>query len=120
MTAEKIELHTVREAFEAIDRLGSNNSKLMATRAIHINVLIKKVPGPEARLLKALYNDIGAEAAISSQAYQEEEGAVTDMIVMGTIYQHREVRRVLESDPRLRSLIDAIESVVENATETLR
>lgn len=117
MTAEKIELHSVREAFEAIERLGSNNSLLMATRGIHINVLIRRVPGTEARLLKAVYNDIGAEAAISSQAYQEEEGAVTDVIVMGTLYQHREVRRVLQSDARTRQWIDAIEVVVENSAE---
>lgn len=118
MTAEKIELHSVREATEAIDRLGSNNSRLMATRAIHINVLVREVPGPEARVLKALYNDVGVEAAISNQAYKAEQGAVTDMIVMGTLYQHREVRRVLAEDPQTRPWIEAIESVVENTPET--
>ena len=117
MTAEKIELHSVQEAFEVIERLGSNNSRLMATRAIHINVLLKQVPGSEARLLKAVYNDIGAEAAINSQAYTEEAGAVTDVLVMGTLYQHREVRRVLAADPRTRVWIDAIEDVVEKSTE---
>jgi len=119
MTAEKILLTSVREATDAIDLVGSNNSALMATRAIHINVLLRVVPGDEARLLKWTYNDVGAEAAISRQAYQEEEGAVTDMIVMGTVYQHREVRRVLADNPALRPWIDAIENVVENATETL-
>jgi len=118
MTAERIELRSVREATEAIDRLGSNNSRLMATRAIHINVLVRQVPGPEARVLKTLYNDVGAEAAISSQAYTAEQGAVTDMIVMGTVYQHREVRRVLAEDLKTRPWIDAIESVVENTPET--
>jgi hypothetical protein len=118
MTAEKILLTSVREATDAIDLVGSNNSALMATRAIHINVLLRMVPGDEARLLKWTYNDVGAEAAISRQAYQEEEGAVTDMIVMGTVYQHREVRRVLADNPALRRWIHAIENVVENATET--
>jgi hypothetical protein len=118
MNAEKIELHSVREAAEAIDRIGSDNSRLMATRAIHVNVLIRQVPGAAARVLKTLYNDIGAEAAISSQAYKAEKGAVTDMIVMGTIYQHREVRRVLAADEQTRPWIEAIESVVENALQT--
>jgi hypothetical protein len=118
MTAEKILLISVREATEAIDLLGSNNSALMATRAIHINVRLRSVPGEEARLLKWTYNDVGAEAAISRDAYQGEEGAITDMIVMGTVYQHREVRRVLTDNPKLRRWIDAIENVVENAGET--
>jgi hypothetical protein len=117
MTAEKMDLHCVGEAIEAIDRVGSDNSSLMATRAIHINVLVRQVPGIEARLLKTLYNDIGAEAAISRQAYSQEEGAVTDMIVMGTVYQHREVRRVLSGDPQMEKWIKEIELVVENADE---
>jgi hypothetical protein len=117
MTAQRIELRSIKEATEAIDGLGSNNSSLMATRAIHINVFLRQVPGLQARLLKTLYNDVGAEAAISHQAYSQETGAVTDMIVMGTVYQHREVRRVLAGDPRVRSWIAEIEHIVENAGE---
>jgi hypothetical protein len=118
MDARKIVLDSIREATEAIEGLGSNNSAMMATRAIHINVLIRQVPGPEARFLKSVYNDIGAEAAISHQAYFEENGAVTDMIVMGTIYQHREVRRILTDNPKIHPLLKAIETVVENALES--
>ena len=40
------------------------------------------------------------------------------MIVMGTIYQHREVRRILAHDPVIRRWLDAIEAVVENCEET--
>jgi hypothetical protein len=90
----------------------------MASRAIHVNVLVRQVPGPEARFLKTVYNDIGAEAAISHQAYFEENGAVTDMIVMGSIYQHREVRRILTDNPKIRPWLDAIGSVVDNAPES--
>jgi len=35
----------------------------------------------------AVYNDIGTEVVISHQAYYEQDGAVTDMVVMGTVYQ---------------------------------
>ena len=119
MTAEKILFTSVREATEAIDLVGSDNSAMMATRAIHINVLVRAVPGDEARMLKWTYNDVGAEAAISRHAYRGEEGAVTDMIVMGTVYQHREVRRVLADNPVLHRWIAAIEKVVESARETL-
>ena len=119
MKAEKITIETVQQATRAIDALGSTNSELMATRAVHINVLARDVPGQEARLLKRTYNDVGAEVAVSHDVYYEKEGAVTDIIVMGTVYQHREVRRILGESPMAARLIAAIEVVVENASETL-
>jgi len=118
MEAEQIELNSPADAIKAIERLGSDNTRLMATRAIHVNVLVKQVPGPDARFLKSVYNDIGAEAAISRQAYREEERAITDMIVMGTLYQHREVRRVLNGNARIKPLLDAIKAVVEGVERT--
>jgi len=114
MMAHGIMFGSIAEAATAIDGLGAGNSRMMATRAIHINVFVGQVPGPDARFLKTAYNDIGAEAAISHEAYFEEEGAITDMIVMGTIYQHREVRRILTDNARMTPLIDAIAQVVDN------
>lgn len=113
MLAEQIELKTVKNAIEAIESLGANNSDMMASRAIHVNLLIRQVPGVQARFVKTVYNDIGAEVAISSDAYYEKAGCVTDMLVMGTIYQHREVRRILDGNPEIKPIIDAISSVVE-------
>jgi hypothetical protein len=117
MIAEKMEFDSVEEATGAIDDIGSNNSRMMATRAIHINVMVRQVPGQDARFIKTVYNDIGAETAISKEAYYEEQGAVTDMLVMGTVYQHREVRRILGENPHFHALMQAIELVVENAPE---
>lgn len=117
MNARRIDLESVEKATEVIDSLGSNNSKMMATRAIHINVFVEQVPGHDARFIKTVYNDIGAEVAISSQAYYEEEGAVTDMVVMGTVYQHREVRRILIGNPKIQPWVDAIWQVVESSYE---
>ena len=117
MEARKIVFQSISQAIDELNRLGSGNSRMMANRAIHINILLKDVPGPEARFLKTVYNDIGAEAAISHQAYYEEEGAVTDMVVMGTVYQHREVKRILIDNSKVRHLVEAIESVIENAPE---
>lgn len=117
MHAEKILLKNVADAVAAIEAVGSTNSELMATRAIHINVLLRRVPGAEARVLKKAYNDVGAEAAISHEAYYEENGSVTDMIVMGSVYQHREVRRILADAAALRPFTSALEAAVENAPE---
>lgn len=118
MIAERIEFGSIADAREAIDGIGSGNSEIMATRAVHINVLVRDVPGPDARFLKTVYNDVGAEAAISHQAYFQEAGAFTDMIVMGSIYQHREVRRILRGNPTFVKLIDAINRVVEQSGQT--
>ena len=117
MDADRINFDSIRAAEEALDQIGSGNSRLMAGRAIHINILIRQVPGPEARHLKVAYNEIGAEAAVNKQVYAREEGAATDMVVMGTIYQHREVRRILADDPVIRPWLNAIEAVVENCRE---
>jgi len=118
MKAEKIEFESIRAAEGALDRIGSGNSRLMASRAVHINVLVRQVPGDDARTLKRAYNEIGAEAAVSKQVYEQEQGAATDMIVMGTVYQHREVRRVLTANPAAKPWLDVIEEVVETAKET--
>ena len=119
MKAEKIEFESIRAAEGALDRIGSSNSRIMASRAVHINVLVRQVPGDDARALKRAYNEIGAEAAVSRQVYHEEKDAVTDMIVMGTVYQHREVRRVLAANPATKPWLDAIEGIVETAKETI-
>jgi len=117
MDARKIEFNSIGEATQAIDDVGSGNSRFMAARAIHMNILIRNVPGIAAKSLKTAYNDIGAEAAISRHAYHDEEDAVTDMIVMGTVYQHREVKRILLENPEIQQWVKAIEDVVESSRE---
>lgn len=119
MLARRIHFNSLRNAIDALDAIGTGNSRLMASRAIHLNIYLEKVPGDEAKLLKTVYNDIGAEAAISQDAYFEKEGVVTDMIVMGTVYQHREARRILKENPKLMHLINEIETVVECAPEVV-
>ncbi len=120
MIAEKIKFDSVKCAIEAIDLLGSNNSEMMASRAIHVNLIIRQAPGVYAKSIKKVYNEIGAEVAISSEAYYEEQDVVTDMIVMGTVYQHREARRILEHAHQLKPFIDAISAAIENSDEVTR
>ena len=119
MEAEKIELNSVKQAAAIIEKVGAGSYEFMAQRAIHINILVRGVPGDKARVLKKVYNDIGAEAAISHDAYFGEEGAVTDMIVMGNVYHHREARRILTDNPKVKSLMEKIQAVVESAPEIL-
>jgi hypothetical protein len=117
MIADKIQFESVKSASEAIDSVGSNNSELMASRAIHINLIIRQAQGVDAKSLKQIYNEIGAEVAISHQAYYEEKDAITDMIIMGTVYQHREARRILVDSKSLKPYVDAISEAIENSDE---
>ncbi len=117
MSAKKVAFQSVSEATTAVESLGANNAAMMAGRALHINIRLTQVPGSEAKQIKTFYNEIGAEAAISSAAYYEEEGAITDMIVMGTIYHHREAKRVLQTRDDLKKWIDVISDVVESSSE---
>ncbi|MDR3604388.1 MAG: hypothetical protein P4L38_07130 [Syntrophaceae bacterium] len=117
MIAEKIQFDSVKSASEAIDSVGSNNSELMASRAIHINLIIRQARGVDAKSLKKIYNEIGAEVAISRQAYYEEKDAITDMIIMGTVYQHREARRILVDSNSLKPYVDAISAAIQNSDE---
>jgi len=117
MIAEKIQFDSVKSASEAIDSVGSNNSELMASRAIHINLIIRQARGVDAKSLKKIYNEIGAEVAISRQAYYEEKDAITDMIIMGTVYQHREARRILVESNSLKPYVDAISAAIQNSDE---
>ncbi|MEW6138853.1 MAG: hypothetical protein AB1733_11520 [Thermodesulfobacteriota bacterium] len=118
MLAERIHLESVAKARQAIEALGSSNTEIMATRAIHINVMLRGVPGDVARIIKGLYNDVGAEAAISNSAYRGEEGVTTDMIVMGTLYHHREVKRVVGTLQPPAEWLGAIEDILKAAPET--
>ena len=117
MIAKKIEFDSVRSATAAIDSIGSNNSELMASRAIHINLVMRHIQGKDAKSIKKVYNEIGAEAAISRQAYYEEEPVTTDMIIMGTVYQHREAKRILGEKEDLKPYIEAISLAIENSRE---
>jgi hypothetical protein len=117
MKAKPIRFSCLREAVDAIESIGAGNSRMMAGKALHVNIMLHAVPGPLAKILKAAYNDIGAEAAISSDAYFETQGAITDMIIMGTIYQHREVRRVLSGVEDLAEALIRIAEVVNRSPE---
>lgn len=115
---QKLHLNSVAEATQAIDKLGASNSKFMATRAIHLNIGLKEVQASHARSLKQVYNEVGAEAAISHDAYMGHFDGTTDMILMGTVYQHREVCRVLAGYLEFHDFVETISAIVENAPET--
>lgn len=117
MEARKIHFNNITEAESAIESIGASNTQIMAGRAIHINVMLKNVPGIQARLIKSIYNEIGAEAAISQSAYYEEPGAVTDMIIMGSIYQHREAKRILSDRDDIKSFVASIQSIIDGSSE---
>lgn len=115
MDAKIVEFKNLDEAAEIIRSIGAENSGMMAGRSIHINIRVKDIPGRLAKRIKLAYNDLGAEAAISAPAYHEEEGVITDMIIMGTVYQHREARRILMDIEELHPWLEALSRVVNES-----
>jgi hypothetical protein len=113
MRARILTLDSLKDAMGAIEEIGASNSEFMATRAIQINCRLDGVPAKEAREIKKVYNEVGAEAAISHGAFYDEGAQFTDMIIMGTLAHHREVRRVLGHREDLKDLIMTLKDLVE-------
>lgn len=113
MKAEKAQLNTLEEVRETIDKIGARNSEMMAARGVYANILVRDAPGSLARLLKRHYNDVGGEVALSYNVWLEKEGAMTDILVMGSLHQHGEVRAALGTIPEIRDLLKAIKSALD-------
>lgn len=112
MQAKKLYVDKLDELTQILDDIGSGNSAMMATRGVYVNVMITDVQSSNALLLKQYYNDVGAEVAISSDAYHRKEGVITDIVVLASLYQHREVRRNLSNNSEMRTLLDMIETTI--------
>lgn len=113
MIVKKIHANTQDELCEAMAKLGARNTEMMSLRGIYRNLIVTDVPGPHARILKRYYNDVGAEVAISHDAWLEKEGVVTDILVMGSLYQHGAVRAALATVPEMQDLLTAIKASLE-------
>lgn len=112
MIAQRLELDSVEELRDTINRLGAKNTDMMATRGVYRNVLVKDVPGTHARMLKRYYNDVGAEVAISHDAWLEKDGVITDILVMGSVFHHSEVRAALSTVAELQELLAVIKQAL--------
>jgi hypothetical protein len=115
METRVLKLESIEQATQAIEEIGASNSEFMATRAIQVNCRLSNVPAQKARAIKKVYNEVGAEAAISHDAFYDEGADSTDMIVMGTVAHHREARRVVENREDLKEITESINGAVEAA-----
>lgn len=113
MIAKKVQIESADQLLETMDKLGARNTDMMALRGIYRNIIVKDVPGAHARMLKRHYNDVGAEVAISHDAWLEKDGVVTDILVMGSLYQHGEVRAALGAVSEIQDLLTAIKGALE-------
>jgi len=113
MIAKKVQIESADQLLETMDKLGARNTDMMALRGIYRNIIVKDVHGAHARMLKRHYNDVGAEVAISHDAWLEKDGVVTDILVMGSLYQHGEVRAALGAVSEIQDLLTAIKVALE-------
>lgn len=113
MIAKKVQVESADQLLETMDKLGARNTDMMALRGIYRNIIVKDVPGAHARMLKRHYNDVGADVAISHDAWLEKEGVVTDILIMGSLYQHGEVRAAMATVSEIQTLLSAIKEALE-------
>jgi hypothetical protein len=113
MIAKKVQIERAEQLLETMDKLGARNTDMMALRGIYRNIIVKDVPGAHARMLKRHYNDVGAEVAISHDAWLEKDGVVTDILVMGSLYQHSEVRAAMATVSEIQTLLSAIKAALD-------
>lgn len=85
-----------KDARALLQELGADPDgiEVMAPRARHLLIRLEKVPTVGANLIKKEMLGLGGEAAESSEAY-EGRGEATDVLLMGTVAQHRKLAKKL-------------------------
>ncbi len=118
MELAKLELPDLQAAEQALLSVGADlrGVAIMKEKAIFRVVKVKDVPLRAANLLKQTFLAHGAEAAVSRET-AALAADTTDVILMGTLAQYREILERLREQPfGLRALSDALEKFLwENA-----
>lgn len=104
------------DAAQALADVGCDNAgvKWMTPKAVHRVIRVKKLSVKAAIILKQEMLSKGGEAALSRGAGNFSV-AETDVLLMGTLRQYRELCKKLKMQPfGLRKLADEIQDVLDN------
>ncbi|HBI27535.1 MAG TPA: dihydropteroate synthase, partial [Peptococcaceae bacterium] len=104
------------DAYHALADVGCDNSgvKWMIPKAVHRVIRVKKLSVKAAIIIKQEMLSKGGEAALSRGAGNFSV-AETDVLLMGTLRQYRELCKKLKMQPfGLRQLADEIQDVLDN------
>lgn len=111
MELAKLELPDLQTAEQTLLSVGADSRgvAIMKEKAVFRVVKVKDVPLRAANLIKQTFLAHGAEAAVSRET-AALSAETTDMILMGTLAQYREILARLREQPfGLRALSDELE-----------
>lgn len=111
-----IHMNNLNEAMQEIKLIGSDDMgiKLMTPKGVFRVLKLEGISFKIANIIKQEMLSKGGEAAVSREAAIPGEDK-TDMLLMGTIKQYREVMKKLKLQPfRLPKLADEIKLVLDN------
>ncbi len=116
MELTKLEISGLQEAEEALSSVGADPGgiAIMREKAVFRVVKLTEVPLRAANLIKQTFLAHGAEAAVSRET-AALKAETTDMILMGTLAQYREILPRLRAQPfGLRALSEELEKFLRD------
>ena len=118
-------LSTPAEVLAEMERIGVSRkgAALMAPKGVFRAVVVCGLPAAQANIVKQEMLAKGGEAAVNWTCYLAEEGATSDVLLLGTLRHYRQLLGKLRAQPRslgLGPLADAVEEALRRyAGETL-
>jgi dihydropteroate synthase len=118
-------LSTSAEVLAEMSRIGvsKKGADLMAPKGILRAIKVCGLPAGQANIVKQEMLSKGGEAAVNWTCYRAEEGATSDVLLLGTLRHYRRLVGKLRAQPSalgLGPLADALEEVLRRyAGETL-
>ena len=111
MKLTNLEIPDIQTAAETLLSVGADprGVEIMKEKAVFRTVRVEAVPLRAALILKQAFLAHGAEAAVSRQT-ADLSAETTDMVLMGTLAQYREILARLRHQPfGLRELSESLE-----------
>ncbi|HZJ84198.1 MAG TPA: dihydropteroate synthase [Syntrophomonadaceae bacterium] len=108
-------IDNLREAQDFIKLIGSDDKAFgyMGPKAIHRIIKLKNIRSLAANIIKQEILSKGGEAAVSKSALFAE--GYTDVLLMGTIKQYRELNKKLKLQPfGLKKIASEIDAIIRN------
>lgn len=118
-------LHSTEEVRQEMERMGvsAEGIGIMVPKGVFRAVKLTGVPAHRANILKQELLAKGGEAAVNWTCYLAEEGARSDVLLLGTMRQYRRLIAKLRAQPRslgFSPLAEALEQTLRrHAGETL-
>lgn len=108
-------IHSLKEAAEVIERIGSDPKSIpiMSPKMIHRVIQIDNVVLQDAIIIKQDMLSIGGEVAVPKKTFDLHQQKAT-ILVSGTVHQHRLlITKLKRHYPRIQKIATDLEKVVD-------